>query len=164
MNVIHTKFHVTKESLKEFRSRGKEIAFLRIEGATDSDRAQALQQAYDFLGRVYDIPTLFTQAIYILSGKRIWIGPTGRDAERVVVCSELVGWCYQKFFPKPWKLTPDDIVRNRDTNFIDEKDIQPGDIGVEHTFFNPLGHPLSILSVLIRVFTRSHWNHSFILV
>lgn len=61
-------------------------------------------------GRKYDyMGALLHQLIYILTFRRIWIGKTGKSADRKPYCTELVAGIYRElrgYFPKPYLTSP----------------------------------------------------------
>ena len=97
----------------------REIMVIRVEGA---DIDQANNNLVSIINRAYGFGTLiFTQLIYQLSkkifGKKngLWLGKSGNDAKRTIVCSE----AYANMYPGQFigldleRVTPKDIFETR---------------------------------------------------
>lgn len=143
----------------------KDYMFLRLKDDSSIDLNEKKKMILQSEGIKYGYLDLLVHAIYILTFKGIWIGSTGEKAKKVQVCSEFVAYIYEEYFSKPWKVTTDDIVKKNAFRVLDyDEELQTGDIAIEHTYFSPFNNPVSILSIIIRWFTRSYWNHCGIVV
>jgi hypothetical protein len=76
--------------------------------APDFDADFAKNTAMDMMGWTeYNyLGTLFFQLIYQLSGRTIWLGPSGDAANKKVQCAQFVGMLLKK--ANPWLLSPKD--------------------------------------------------------
>lgn len=162
MRMIHTKWRITEENLEHYcAEKNREVSIWRYLGNVDRDKlvAYAKSQA----GKRYDVLTLFVQAVYILSKKKIWLGYNGKDAEINHVCSEFAAWCYyystqEPPFYRPWLVTANDIADSYLFHKLGPGErIRPGDVGLVHT-------SKSWLAWAIRRFTNSHWNHAIVII
>lgn len=163
-NIIHTKWKIEEEPFYRYvEHKNREVSVWRYVGSEMLDRRKLVEYAKTQLGKRYDVITLFVQALYILSGKRLWIGYKNKEAEKNHVCSEFVAWAYYYVltnkppFYRPWLVTANDIADSPEFRQIKEKDSKPGDIVLVHTKKSPLAW-------IIRRFTKSHWNHAALLV
>lgn len=98
------------------RLRNSEILVLRLKKPfTDNEKYHFSVKLFKSLGRKYDYTgTLLFQLLYILTFKRIWLGRTGKKAERRYYCTELVADAINKvrgYFPTPWKVSPSEIIK-----------------------------------------------------
>lgn len=89
--------------------------YIKIRRATKRfNRKHAAEIVISYVGHVkYDfISTLFYQAIYQISGKKLWIGRRGHKAGKLLYCSEFVAMILNMIFGvfDDWyKIAPDDI-------------------------------------------------------
>src|SRR5690606_19273196 len=98
------------------RLRNSEILVLRLKKPfTDNEKYHFSVKLFKSLGKKYDYTgTLLFQLLYILTFKRIWLGRTGKKAERRYYCTELVADAINKvrgYFPTPWKVSPSEIIK-----------------------------------------------------
>lgn len=67
------------------------------------------------VGKTYGYLAAFLfQLLYILSGRRIWLGTSNMKAERTPYCTELVAGAWNSvrgYFPRPWLTSPYVIQR-----------------------------------------------------
>lgn len=155
---------ILPKDLREWKDDDKkEYLFLRLREPINSEKKEELILKSEGVG--YGFFDLVIYAIYLLSGKRFWFGKGGKRSKKVQVCSEFVALVYWEIFAEPWKITTTDIVHHPAFRILGEGEVLiTGDIAIEHTYFKPFKNPVSILSILVRLFTCSYWNHCGILI
>ncbi|MFW5847910.1 MAG: hypothetical protein ACOCVF_03240 [bacterium] len=182
IRLIHTGIRIVNVSYSEYISKPwREAKVLRLK-EKGLDETNFKEYAFSQLKKWYDLITLFVQAIYILSGKKWWIGKTGKKAEKTHVCSEFSAWCLKnglkskhyknkcinEIIDKPWLVTAGDLESCNGFEVVENiEDIETGDIVVFHSRFMlkyMASWWLSWLAWIIRKLTKSYWNHAGVLI
>jgi hypothetical protein len=103
----------------DYLKTGKEIFIRRPKFDVDGSEYGKFMLPYLGITRYSFFDLLIAQPIYIISGKKLWIGGTSMDDNRTVcsgwyafVCNHFTG-----LFPNWYKLSPNDLFI--DENFVD---------------------------------------------
>src|SRR3972149_461520 len=80
---------------------------------TNDEIRRMVNRMKEFKHIPYDSLNFIYQMHMICSPEQEWKGPTGKEAEKAIYCSELVAYLLnssgRKFFDKPWAVNPEDI-------------------------------------------------------